>query len=102
MDEYEEKQLQDLGGESPTVAKLDGSVIQTDEKVQQVHESVIVDETNLTPGQRKEIDELVVEYQDVFALDSRELGSTDLAMHVIDTGDSQPIKQAARRATPES
>ena len=53
VDEYEEKQLQDLDGESPTVAKLDGSVVQTDKKVQQVHESVIVDETNLTPDNEK-------------------------------------------------
>ena len=34
---------------------------------------------------------------DVFALDSSELGSTDLVMHSIDTGDTPPIKQSVRR-----
>ena len=97
VDKDEERQLQDLGGESPTVAKVDGTETLTDQRAQQVRESVIVDEANLTPGQQRAIDELVEEYQDVFALDPRELGSTDLAMHVIDTGDSKPIKQAPRR-----
>ena len=33
----------------------------------------------------------------MFALDSSELGSTDLITHTIDTGDSPPIKQSARQ-----
>ena len=40
---------------------------------------------------------LVEEYSDIFALDAMELGSTNLVTHCIDTGDSSPIRQPARR-----
>ena len=42
----------------------------------------------------------MIEWADVFALDPSELGSTKLVTHsidTIDTGDSPPIKQPARR-----
>ena len=35
--------------------------------------------------------------QDVFALDSSELGTTELVTHSIDTGQHHPIKQPLRR-----
>ena len=37
------------------------------------------------------------QYADVFALDSSELGSTDIVTHTIDTADHPPIHQQARR-----
>ncbi len=40
---------------------------------------------------------LATEFADVFALGPSEMGSTDLVTHSIDTGDSPPIKQPARR-----
>ena len=36
-------------------------------------------------------------YSDIFALDSTELGTTDLVIHLIDTGDSHPIRQPLKR-----
>jgi len=44
-----------------------------------------------------QLNELLREYQHVFALDSSELGSTDLEKHQIDTGDTKPIHQHPRR-----
>ena len=49
----------------------------------------MVDETAL-------LRELVEEYSDIFALDSMELGTTELVTHSIDTGDSHPIRQPLR------
>ena len=37
------------------------------------------------------------EFSDTFALDPSELGCTDIVRHVIDTGVSPPVRQAARR-----
>ena len=37
------------------------------------------------------------EYADVFALDSSELGMTDVVYHTTDTGDQSPLRQAPRR-----
>ena len=50
----------------------------------------------LTPEQREKIRSLLMEYEDVFALDPSELGSTDVIQHEVDTGDSLPIKQPPR------
>lgn len=40
---------------------------------------------------------MIAEFQDIFALDSSELGVTQLVTHSVDTGDQAPIRQAARR-----
>ena len=62
----------------------------------QLRQNLSVDVDNLSKSEAQEIEDLVVEFADV-ALDSAELGSTDLVMHTIDTGDSPPIKQPAKR-----
>ena len=54
------------------------------------------DPSNLVEEEADQLNDLLVKYADVFALDSSELGMTDLVTHAIDTGDSVPIKQAAR------
>ena len=85
-------------------AELEGVVkhVTGDEPVGQIPreskllESVHVEES-LSTEQMKQLRELIVEYADVFALDQHELGTTDLVTHVIDTGDSSPIKQPPRR-----
>ena len=45
----------------------------------------------------QQILECVLNFQDVFALDDRELGEVKGVEHVIDTGDSQPMRQLPRR-----
>ena len=68
-----------------------------EERLQCLKEKVKFDQSNLDDGEADQLNDLLVEYADVFALDSSELGMTDLVTHAIDTGDSVPIKQAARR-----
>ena len=48
-------------------------------------------EDNLSDDENLQLNELLREYQHVFALDSFELSSTDLVKHQIDTGDTKPI-----------
>ena len=49
---------------------------------------------SLSEGETTQLQSLIVEYADVFAM---ELGRTDLVQHVIDTDDHKPIKQPPRR-----
>ena len=52
---------------------------------------------HLTQPQRATVEDFILEYADVFALTSNELGTTPLAEHTINTGDQTPIPQPARR-----
>ena len=56
-----------------------------------------IDESNLLVDETALLRELVEEYSDIFALDSTELGTTELVTHSIDTGDRHPIRQPLRR-----
>ena len=62
-----------------------------------VTETLEIDRANLTEDQQRQVEQLVEDYQDVFALDPLKLGSTSVTSHSIDTGSQPPIKQAARR-----
>ena len=62
-----------------------------EERLQRLKEKVKFDPSNLADGEVDQLNDLLVEYADVFALDSSELGMTDLVTHAIDTGDSVPI-----------
>ena len=66
------------------------------ERLQLLKEGIRVDDSNLTPEQIPQIEDLVLEYADVYAMESSELGVTDTVTHSINTGDSPPIKQPAR------
>ena len=54
-------------------------------------------DSDLSDEEARQIEDLVLEFADVFALEATELGSTGLVTHTIDAGDSPPIKQQARR-----
>ena len=54
-------------------------------------------EESLSLRECEQLQNLVLEFADIFALDQSELSSTDLVTHVIDTGDTVPIKQHPRR-----
>ena len=90
----------DTGNESQEEqGDLVSAVMQSDftkERMQQLKDGWQVEERSLVGEEMKCLKSLVCEYADMFALDSSELGSTDLVTHTIDTGDS-PIKQSARR-----
>ena len=46
---------------------------------------------------RKQLQELVLAFEDTFATDEDELGRAQDVAHTIDTGDHQPIRQPPRR-----
>ena len=55
------------------------------------------DLNNLAEEDRASLKALLISYADVFALDSSELGTTQLVTHSISTGQHLPIKQRVRR-----
>lgn len=54
----------------------------------------------LSEGQKEQFSSLVKEYEDIFAMNSSDLGKSDLMEHEINTGDCTPIKQPPRRIPP--
>ena len=55
--------------------------------------------TTLTEAQQEQLQSLVPEYRDIFALSPEELGRTGLVRHRIETGDNQPIRQRPYRVS---
>ena len=53
-------------------------------------EAMTIHSLNLSADQTALLNKLVEEYSDIFALDTTELGSTNLVAHSIDTGDHPP------------
>ncbi|KAK3745246.1 hypothetical protein QZH41_001863 [Actinostola sp. cb2023] len=51
----------------------------------------------LSNAQREKLSALLIDYADIFACSSGDLGRTNLVEHRINTGDTIPIKQPARR-----
>ena len=58
---------------------------------------MICPKEGLDQGELNELKQLVMNFDDVFALTDDELGCTDVVTHKIDTGDHPPIKQYPRR-----
>lgn len=56
-------------------------------------------DTTLTEAQQEQLQALVAEYRDIFALSPDELGRTGLVRHRIETGDNQPIRQRPYRVS---
>ena len=52
---------------------------------------------NLTSDQKESVIKLLNQVEHLFSKGKTDIGKTDLVTHKIDTGDSQPIKQAPRR-----
>lgn len=53
--------------------------------------------TNLTEAQAERTRRLLAQFGDMFSRDGMDLGLTGLINHVINTGDSPPIKHTPRR-----
>ena len=51
----------------------------------------------LNPDERSRLAQLLIDFADVFAVSSDDLGHTSLVTHQSDTGSSHPIRQPARR-----
>ena len=57
-------------------------------------------DTELDPNQQQQLHKLLLQFHDVFATDQHDLGHTTAIQHQIDTGNSSPIRQHARRMPP--
>ena len=86
----------ELGKEGKLVSAVTSEDF-SQERLQGLKEGIRVDDSNLTPEQIHQIEDLVLEYADVYAMESSEFGVTDTVTHSINTGDSPPIRQPARR-----
>ena len=60
-------------------------------------EQLVLPRESLGLDEVQQLEELLVEAEDVFALDDFELGCTSLVQHKVDTGDHPAIKQMPRR-----
>ena len=67
------------------------------DRAQKITAELQLDQATLLPEQQSALEALLLDHADIFALDNSELGSTDIVQHQIDTGDSLPIYQHARR-----
>jgi hypothetical protein len=63
-------------------------------KVQEVIEAA---RSNLSDGEFQELEDVITEYEDIFATGREDYGRTDRVYHRIDTGDNRPIRQPTRR-----
>ena len=87
-----------------TVAQCERAAPTTDttepaklERLVKLKEALTIHQSNLSSDQIASLVQLIEEYYDIFALDATELGCTNLVTHFIDTGNSTPIRQPARR-----
>ena len=64
------------------------------EHLQQLYEASIEE---LNAGQRRDLRKLLVDYEDVFARHSKDIGKAEGVKHHIDTGDEPPVSQRPRR-----
>ncbi|UYV71059.1 K02A2.6-like [Cordylochernes scorpioides] len=91
-----------LGNAEPTVLiKRNHPVMQKSKRADNVpdHLQQVWEETKkeLQPGQQRELATLLATYNNIFAKSSEDYGRTDLTKHRINTGESNPIKQAPHR-----
>ncbi|UYV79411.1 K02A2.6-like [Cordylochernes scorpioides] len=91
-----------LGNAEPAVLiKRNHPVMQKSKREDNVpdHLQQVWEETmkELQPGQQKELATLLATYGNIFAKSSEDYGRTDLTKHRINTGESNPIKQAPNR-----
>ena len=61
------------------------------ERIRKIQEMLNLPEMMLTEEEQAQLTELIVEFNDIFALDDAELGCCNLVQHTIDTGDHRPI-----------
>ncbi|UYV81786.1 K02A2.6-like [Cordylochernes scorpioides] len=91
-----------LGNAEPAVLiKRNHPVMQKSKRTDNVpdHLQQVWEETEkeLQPGQQRELATLLATYNNIFAKSSEDYGRTDLTKHRINTGESNPIKQAPHR-----
>ena len=81
-------------GQKPTSRKQEP--YHTKEREAELLNALKLESAEVKSNEREQLEQLVLDHADLFALDHTELGSTDLVQHVINTGDSQPVRQPAQ------
>ena len=71
----------------------------TSSRVQSLLELLHLESSVLSIQELKCLQDFLIQHEDVFVLNSSELGSTDIVTHSIDTGDQPPIRQPVRRTS---
>ena len=81
----------------PHVVKESNSASETnsDIKLQKLFEQI--DLSHLQPRERTGVEQLLVEFQDIFSSGHSDIGRTSKIYHKINTGDHPTIRQLARR-----
>ena len=59
----------------------------------EVHRKVELQDTDITEAQQNDFKDLCIEFNDIFSMDSSDIGKTPLLEVEIDTGDNLPITQ---------
>ena len=62
-----------------------------------LHELFLKSRSLLSESEAEQLENLLIEYADVFSRDATDLGCTNLAEHTINTGDQRPIKCPPRK-----
>jgi hypothetical protein len=70
---------------------------QAQELSSKLEDVITVARPHLTNEEFRVLEELLTEYEDIFAGDNEDYGKTNKVYHHIDTGDARPIRQPPRR-----
>ena len=73
------------------------AAVQNTQRMQELLTNLGLEGTDLDPNENLQLESLVEEFSDLFAMSTFELGCTSLVKHQINTGDHKPIKQLPRR-----
>ena len=92
----EELSSEEGDGEEDT-PRVDVSETKNRDRKQKLLDALKLAEAPLDAAQQLRLENLLERNADVFALDSSELGTTDLVTHSIETGDHVPTRQPLRR-----
>ena len=88
------------GGSQPDVVhRIEPTPLPSVERLEQLLVKLELDRIDVDHSEREQFRSRLGAFSDVFALDSSELGSTELVTHTIDTSDyvGRPVRQLARQ-----
>ncbi len=80
----------------PTCHKAKANVTENFIKLEHIAPLMNGISDEVTPCQRNDLQQTLIEFADVFSTGPEDLGRTNMVTHTIDTGDTRPIQQAPR------
>ena len=84
--------------DDPKSSKINAITVGSDrERSVQIQKLLTVNQLEIQDSEREQLAELIMDFEDIFALTPSELGHTNVVEHTINTGDSAPIRQPPRR-----